>query len=109
MITEKDIKPIPKYIVKRIKQLDKKQNPNYSSVRRFYSYLTKFNGELAKVTVAVKEHYKDWYIKHCSGEDTIDGFIITYLGVKFKIEFNLTKVNKTSLATEPAFKIYCIS
>ena len=35
MITEKDIKPIPKYIVKRIKQLDKKQNPNYSSVRRF--------------------------------------------------------------------------
>ena len=63
MITEKDIKPIPKYIVKRIKQLDKKQNPNYSSVRRFYSYLTKFNGELAKVTVAVKEHYKDWYIK----------------------------------------------
>ena len=52
---------------------------------------------------------KDWNKKHCSGEDTIDGFIITYLGVKFKIEFNLTKVNKTSLATEPAFKIYCIS
>ena len=52
---------------------------------------------------------KEWYKEHCFGEETSDGFVITYLGVKFKIEFNLTKVNKTSLATEPAFKIYCIS
>lgn len=63
MIEIKDIKPIPKYIISQIKKIDRKQNPTRSSIRRFYAYLTKFNGELAKVTVAVKDHYKDWYIK----------------------------------------------
>lgn len=48
------IKPIPKYILKRIEKADEsfpKSNPGQT---RFYAYLTKNDGELAKVTVAVK-------------------------------------------------------
>ena len=57
------IKPIPKYILKRIKALDKKENIIQPSFRRFYSYFTKNDGELVKVTVAVKNKYKGWYAK----------------------------------------------
>lgn len=63
MIEIEHIKPIPKSIISIIKKVDLKENPNGSCNRRFYAYLTKFNGELAKVTVAVKNHYKGWYIK----------------------------------------------
>lgn len=72
MITEKDIKPIPKYILKLIKERDKKDFPNGDGQRRFYAYLTKFGGELVKVTVAVKNRNnkaRDWVHKqvavHC--------------------------------------------
>ncbi len=63
MITEKDIKDIPKYMIERIKQKDKHDFPYGDSTRRFYSYLTKFNGELAKITVAVRNRYGKWYCK----------------------------------------------
>ena len=63
MITEKDIKDIPKYMIEKIKQRDKHDFPYGDIQRRFYSYLTKFNGELAKVTVAVRNRYSKWYCK----------------------------------------------
>jgi len=57
------VRPIPKYIVERIKKLDLKRCPVQISHVRFYSYLTKIKGELVKVTVAVKSRYKKWWHK----------------------------------------------
>jgi len=57
------IKPVPKYIEKRIKIKDIKLYPNGSGNTRFYAYLTKNDKELVKVTVAVRNRYKKWYCK----------------------------------------------
>lgn len=58
------IKPIPKYIQKLIKKIDLEQHPAQNGVVRFYSYLTKNNGELVKITVAVKtKHKTHWHCK----------------------------------------------
>ena len=62
-ITEKNIRPIPKYILQKIRRLDGKYNPSPSGQCRFYAYLTKIKGELTKVTVAVKHYRKKWYCK----------------------------------------------
>ena len=57
------IKPIPKYILKKIQKEDK-THPYYGrSFTRFYSYLTKNDGELVRVVVAVKNCRKKWYYK----------------------------------------------
>lgn len=60
------IKPVPKYIIKRIKETDLKDNPDQDKSTRYYSYLTKNNGELVKVTVAVRNRSKKWYYKQCA-------------------------------------------
>ena len=60
-MTEKDIKPIPKYILRMIEREDKNEFPVPSKQLRFYAYLTKYRGELVKVTVAVK-HYRSYEI-----------------------------------------------
>ncbi len=60
------IKPIPKYIVESIRKQDKKRCPEQNGVLRYYAYLTKNDGELVKVTVAVKNRYKKWYYKQCA-------------------------------------------
>ena len=57
------IKPIPKYIVAKIKKEDKKRNPASNGRTRFYSYLTTNDKELVKVTVAVRHKYSKWYYK----------------------------------------------
>ena len=57
------IKPVPKYIVERIKRYDKENLTCAPGHTRFYSYLTKNDGELVKVTVAVRHHYKQWLYK----------------------------------------------
>ncbi len=57
------IKPIPKYILKMIEKKDKADYPKQDGCLRFYSYLTKNDGEVVKVTVAVKCRYKKWYAK----------------------------------------------
>ena len=62
-MTEKDIKPIPKYILRMIEREDKKEYPLPSKQLRFYAYLTKYRGELVKVTVAVKHYRKKLYCK----------------------------------------------
>ena len=58
-----DIKPIPKYILERIRKTDNKNYPNPDGHVRCYAYLTTWKNELVKVTVAVKHRYKKWYCK----------------------------------------------
>ena len=57
------IKPIPKFILKKIKSYDDRLKGTRTGLTRFYAYLTKNDGELVKVSVAVKERYKKWYCK----------------------------------------------
>ena len=57
------IKPVPKYIVEMIRKRDKKVHPKPCGLTRFYAYLTKNDGELVKVTVAVKHRYTQWHYK----------------------------------------------
>ena len=63
MIELKHIKPIPKYIQKQIIKKCKLDIKRCCFKRGFYAYLTKYNGELAKVTVAVRYKNKKWYCK----------------------------------------------
>lgn len=61
MLTDK-IRPIPKYIIERIRKRDEKDNIQ-NGYTRYYSYLTKVSGELAKITIAVRNKYSKWYCK----------------------------------------------
>lgn len=64
MITnQKYVKPIPKYIAEKIKKLDLKECPDQKGACRFYAYLATMAKELVKVTVAVKNFRRKWYIK----------------------------------------------
>ena len=56
------IKPIPKYIEKKIISMDKKRQLTYNQ-KRFYAYFTKNDGELVKVTVAARRHKDKIYLK----------------------------------------------
>lgn len=60
------IKPIPKYIIERIKKRDKEANIVPKGKTRFYSYLTTNDKELVKVTVAVKTAGSKWCYKQCA-------------------------------------------
>ncbi len=62
-MTEKDIRPIPKYIKKLIKKADDNANKTILGRTRFYAYLAIWKKELVKVTVAVKTHYSKWLCK----------------------------------------------
>ena len=63
MITAKDIKPIPKYMLNIIKRKDKMRYSVPCGNSRFYSYLAVWKGELTKITVAVRHKYNKWYCK----------------------------------------------
>lgn len=58
-----DIKPIPKYILEKIKKEDRKRNPTPNGSKRFYSYFALWHKELVKVTVAVRHKYSKWFCK----------------------------------------------
>lgn len=62
-----NIKPIPKYIIKLIRKRDEQDFKAQDGQTRYYAYLTKNDGELVKVTVAVKNaikhKIKNWYCK----------------------------------------------
>ena len=60
-MTDKDIKPIPKYILEKIKRKDKQLCPEQKGHFRFYAYLAVWKKELVKVTVAVRNYHKKWY------------------------------------------------
>ena len=63
-MTEKDIKPIPNYILKEIHKRDMKIYPWQENIVRFYAYLTVWKKELIKVTVAVSTiKGKQWVCK----------------------------------------------
>lgn len=55
------IKPIPKSIIAKIKKQDKQSF--YGGIVRYYAYLSKNDGELCKITVAVKNKHNNWYCK----------------------------------------------
>ena len=80
------IKPIPKYILKLIKKKDLQSHPTQDGYTRYYSYLTKNDGELVKVTVAVKERRKKWCYKQVavhgihSDECFIKDFVLFMMG-----------------------------
>ena len=57
------IKPVPKYLVEKIKKLDAIKVPKPTNQVRYYSYFTKNDGELVKVTVAVRNQRNNWYYK----------------------------------------------
>ena len=57
------IKPIPKYIIARIKKADELNKITLPGRTRLYAYLTKNDGELVKVSVAVRTRYKEWMCK----------------------------------------------
>ena len=63
MITEFDIKPIPKNILNKIKKLDLQEYPKPNGNTRFYKYFTQYRKELCEVVVAVRNPYKNWYCK----------------------------------------------
>ncbi len=63
MIEIKDIKPIPKYVINRINEYDKKSFCHNSSNTRFYSYFANVNKELCEITVAVRSKNKKLYHK----------------------------------------------
>ena len=63
MITEFDIKPIPKNILNKIKKIDLQEYPKPNGNTRFYKYFTQYKKELCEVVVAVRNHYKNWYCK----------------------------------------------
>ena len=56
-------KPIPKYMLKLIKEADLKNHSTQDGHTRFYSYLTKFKKQLVRVTVAVRNYRKKWLCK----------------------------------------------
>lgn len=76
MLIEK-IKPIPKYIEKLIRKTDEQNYPQQNGHTRYYSYFTKNDGELVKVTVAVKNKYKKWHCKQVAvhGVHSNDAFV----------------------------------
>ena len=55
------IKPIPKYIQKKIKLYDDQLKTAPFGRTRFYAYFTKNDSELVKVTVAVREYSSTKY------------------------------------------------
>ena len=58
-----NLKPIPKYIEKLIENQDKKYYRQACGNTRFYSYLTRWQKELIKITVAVKQFKGARYYK----------------------------------------------
>lgn len=56
------IKPIPKYIIALIKKADKQNNISVPGHTRFYSYLTKNDGELVKIVLLHCNFYQYFLI-----------------------------------------------
>ena len=63
MLDTNYVKPIPKYILAKIKREDKVSYHVHAGNQRFYAYLATWKKELVKITVAVKEHKGKWYCK----------------------------------------------
>ena len=76
-------------MVEKIRKTDLKEYPAQDGFNRYYAYLTKNDGELVKVTVAVKNKRNNWYCKpvvvhgihsdKCFGQDMYCYFIAGYV------------------------------
>lgn len=86
-------------LIKRDTFLNTNDSTNYT-----FSYPSYLQNQNTDKDFLVSET-KAWYEKHCNGRVENDLFVIEYLGVKFSIDFNQTKVNKDTEKEEPAFKI----
>ena len=62
MITEKNIRPIPKYMIAKIRKYDT-HNAKQTGNVRFYKYFALFKKELCEVVVAVRNFKHNWYCK----------------------------------------------
>lgn len=62
MIKEEYIRPIPQYLLKKIKQIDLETHKQDGNVR-FYKYFTTYHKELCEATVAVRNYRKKWFCK----------------------------------------------
>ena len=80
------IKPIPKYIQKKIKLYDDKLKTAPFGRTRFYAYFTKNDGELVKITVAVKEKKNKW----CCKQVAVHGVHSDKCFVKAETEWTLS-------------------
>lgn len=69
-----------------------------------FNYPTYFTNQTLEKEELVKMT-KEWYIKHCNGQEVNGIFSFEYLGQKFTIDFNYEKVSKVSGNLEPAFKL----
>ena len=114
------IKPIPKYMLKLIKKTDLQKHKEQNGFTRYYSYLTKNDGELVQVIVAVKNRYKKWLCKQvvvhslnsneCFVKDiacfTICGYVTNWFaeGYGFPVWY---ADGKWDVADEKHFHIWC--
>ena len=93
MITEKDVRPIPKYILNAIMRKDKKFYPTPAGINRFYAYLAVWKKELVKVTVAVKHYKRKWYCKQVvvhglrSTRCLVKDLEYNYIGMGFRVDW----------------------
>ena len=62
-MTEKDIKPIPKYIINKIRKYDERDRFYTENGTKYYSYLTRIKNDLAIVIVACKIKTNQWFCK----------------------------------------------
>ena len=78
----KQIRPIPKYMLKRIETYDKKYYPAQDGKTCIYAYLTRYGKELVKISVAVKCRRKKQYSKINSlvGKTTTNKTIENFIG-----------------------------
>ena len=83
------IKPIPKYLLERIRKKDQKHYYAGTGFVRYYAYLTKNDGELVKVTVAVKNKKKEWYCKQVAVHG-IHSRLCFGIGLIFDLSISIT-------------------
>ena len=109
-------------MVEVIKKTDKEKYLAQDGHTRYYAYLTKNDGELVKVTVAVKNRYKKWYCKpvvvhgvhskRCFGQDiwfyTIAGYVTKWDRDDFNQTQKLMNHNDWGWAEDKMFDPYAI-
>ena len=78
------LKPIPKTILKKLKDADRTYYPEQGEITRLYAYLTTIDKELVKITVAVCTYRSKWFCKQVA----VHG-INSEEGYSSDIEYNL--------------------
>ena len=120
MLKEEYIKPIPKYIINKIRRLDELKRNGNEYGNSYYSYLTKIDKELALIVVACKIKNHQWLCKqvvvrtvhseHCFVRDieySLFGFCVGWYN-EFIANYDKNKYNgKWYPAKAKYFNLYC--